>query len=227
MVTPKRDFRPKSANQADYVRAIAENDLVFCVGPAGSGKSACSVGIAVQYLKEGKVKQIVVCRPTLGCLGEKGSEMGFLPGTLHEKIDPFIQNIYDELSTYYDKKEIDKMIEDNVLRILPLYYCRGLTFHDSFVIVDEAQNAMHQELKAITTRLGSRSKMVINGDLEQSDLRSKEIPLAYWLNEILKDDKLIPICKLDTVDIVRHPVVKHVILRVREWERENQGPKGY
>jgi phosphate starvation-inducible PhoH-like protein len=220
MVTVKREFRPKGENQTDYVRAIAENDLVFCIGPAGSGKSACSVGIAVQYLKEQKIKHIVICRPTLGCLGEKGSEMGFLPGTLHEKIDPFIQNIYDELSTYFEKKEIASLIEDGIIRILPLYYCRGLTFHDSFIIVDEAQNAIHQELKAITTRLGSRSKMVINGDLEQSDLRTGDNPLAFWVTEILKDDKLIPIITLDVMDIVRHPIVKHIILSVREWEKK-------
>jgi phosphate starvation-inducible PhoH-like protein len=217
--TPKTQFKPKSSNQTDYVRAIAENDLVFCIGPAGSGKSACSVGVAVQYLMEGKVKQIVVCRPTLGCLGEKGSEMGFLPGTLNEKIDPYIQNIYDELSKYFERKDVNKMIEEGVIRILPLYYCRGLTFHDAFVIVDEAQNAIHHELKAITTRLGSRSKMVINGDLEQSDLRTDDNPLKFWINEILKDDKLVPIIQLDIVDIVRHPVVKHIILRVREWEK--------
>jgi phosphate starvation-inducible PhoH-like protein len=220
MITVKRQFHPKGENQTDYVRAIAENDLVFCIGPAGSGKSACSVGIAVQYLKEGKIKHIVICRPTLGCLGEKGSEMGFLPGTLHEKIDPFIQNIYDELSTYFERKEITSLIEDGIIRILPLYYCRGLTFHDSFIIVDEAQNAIHQELKAITTRLGSRSKMVINGDLEQSDLRTGDNPLAFWVTEILKDDKLIPIITLDVMDIVRHPIVKHIILSVREWEKK-------
>lgn len=223
----KREFKPKSDNQFEYVRSIIENDLVFCIGPAGSGKSACSIGMAIQYLNQGKVNNIVICRPTLGCLGEKGSEIGFLPGNIQEKMDPFIQNIYDELSTYYDKKYISQMIEDGILRILPIYYCRGLTFHDSFVIVDEAQNATHHELKAITTRIGSRSKMVINGDLEQSDMRSKDIPLAYWINEILKDDRLIPVVELDVTDIIRHPIVKHVILRVRDWEKKTMKPIGY
>lgn len=220
---PKREFKPKSDNQFEYVRAIAENDMVFCVGPAGSGKSACSVGMAVQYLNSGKINQIIISRPTVGCLGERGSELGFLPGNINEKMDPFVQNIYDELSTYYERKYISTMVEDGILRILPLYYCRGLTFHDSFIIVDEAQNALHSELFAITTRLGSRSKMVINGDLEQSDLKNNyDNPLSYWINEIIKDDKLIPVVKLDTIDIVRHPIVKHIIYKVREWEKNGK-----
>jgi len=215
----KRQFKPKGNNQFELARSIAENDMVFCHGPAGSGKTAVSVGLAIDYLLQGKIGKIIICRPTLGTLGEKGSEVGFLPGSLLEKVNPFIQNIYDEFYTYFSKDVVDDLINDNILEVVPMFYCRGRTFHDSFIIVDEAQNATHLELKAITTRLGSRSKMVINGDLEQSDLRSKENYLANWVNFIVKDDLKIPVVQLEVVDVVRHELVKHIIYKVREYER--------
>ncbi len=178
-----RQFKPKGQNQIEYIRAIIENDIVFCSGPAGSGKTACAVGIAIDHFMEGKVKKIIVTRPTIGTDDDRG--LGFLPGAIREKMDPYLRPIYDELATYLDSYRVEELIRSEQIEIAPLDFMRGRTFHDAFVIMDEAQNATHKQLEMVTTRLGSRSKMIINGDTTQHD-RHGACALINWVNFIVK-----------------------------------------
>lgn len=165
-----REFKPKSEHQADYIRAMAEHDMVFCIGPAGSGKTACAVGQAVRYFidDDHPIKKLILIRPTIGTDEDRIDDgIGFLKGDMLEKMSPFIRPLTDELLTYIDRNTLRNYLEQDIIEVLPLYYARGRTFHKSFVIVDECQNASFNQIQMITTRLGSKSKMVLNGDMDQ------------------------------------------------------------
>ncbi len=219
--TLRREFKPKSPNQAEYIRSIAEHELVFCVGPAGSGKTAVAVGIGIEYLISGKCKKLIITRPTVD-VGDGMDQLGYLPGDIRDKMDPYLVPIFDELTTYLMKTEVEELIRNGEIEIAPLNYMRGRTFHDTFVIVDEGQNLTHVQLTLLTTRIGSRSRMVINGDTKQHDRGGHTSPIEVWTNEILADDDEIPVCRLTKEDVVRSQIVVKVLNRLEAWENKKK-----
>jgi len=210
-----REFKAKGKNQAEYIRAIYDNDMVFCIGPAGSGKTACAIGTAINLFEQKICPKIILARPTV--LADEGDSLGFLPGDVEHKMAPFLRPMYDELNTYYDKNTLKKMIENEDIEITPLQYLRGRTFHNTVVILDEAQNATYKQLKMITTRLGRSSKMIINGDVDQHDRRGVS-DLNIWFDEIIVKVPGIGRCKLEREDIVRHKLVSAIVGVTDEYE---------
>jgi len=206
-------FNPKSQNQEEYIRTIIEKELVFCIGPAGSGKTACALATGIQYLAEKKIKKLILTRPTI----ETGGSLGYLPGGIREKMLPYLIPLFDELSKYLSKKTVEFLIVEDIIEIAPLQFCRGRTFHDAFIIVDEAQNTTFYQLEMITTRIGSRSKMVITGDICQYDVRTDVSPLEIWIDDVIGKDNDIPIVELDDSDIVRSDIVRRVLSKIRAY----------
>ncbi|MDY0074617.1 MAG: PhoH family protein [Acholeplasmataceae bacterium] len=209
-----RSIYPKTFNQKTYVEAIAQHDLVFGVGPAGTGKTYLAVAQAVADLKNNKVKKLVLTRPVV----EAGENLGFLPGDLKEKVDPYLVPLYDALYEMLGAQTTLSLMEKGVIEIAPLAYMRGRTLENAFVILDEAQNTTKVQMKMFLTRLGFASKMVITGDPSQSDL-PRGIPSG--LNHVLEllnqlDD--IRIVTFDKLDVVRHPLVQRILERYEEHE---------
>src|ERR1700686_2817677 len=165
-VGSKRQVQPKSVNQRQYLEAIEQSDMVFGVGPAGTGKTYLAVAMAVSFLVAKKVQRIILARPAV----EAGERLGFLPGTLQEKVDPYLRPLYDALYDLLDPEKVDKMLEKNVIEVAPLAFMRGRTLNDAFIIMDEAQNTTPEQMKMVLTRTGFNSKMVVNGDITQIDL---------------------------------------------------------
>jgi phosphate starvation-inducible PhoH-like protein len=213
-----RVFKPKSENQSNYVRMIVENDLTFCIGPAGSGKTSVCVGIAMGHLLNNKCDQIIITRPTIGTDEEYSKGIGFLPGSLRDKMDPYLRPIYDEMLTYIDKHSLEQALYDETIEIAPLDFMRGRTFHNAFVIMDEAQNCSYQQIKMFVTRLGKSSRMVINGDIDQFD-RKGHCALDEWFNDIIPEINGIGRIELDKGDIVRHSLVSAILTATEEYER--------
>ncbi len=211
-----REFKPKTPNQSNYVRAIAESDVIFCTGPAGTGKTAVAVGIACEHLVHGKVNKIVITRPVV----EAGRGIGYLPGTANEKLHPYLLPILDEMSIYFTDFEIQKLIHTNIIEIAPLEYMRGRNFHRSFMILDEAQNATYDQLKMFITRIGSNSKCIVNGDLRQSDLERNGTTGLQIFVESLGDVEGVSIHALTPVDIIRNPIINKILAKL-----ENQNVK--
>lgn len=205
-----KEFKPKTVNQSNYVRAIAESDVILCTGPAGTGKTAVAVGIAVEHLVNGKINKLVITRPVV----EAGRGIGFLPGTANEKLHPYLLPILDELGVYLSVPEIRKYMDHNLIEVAPLEYMRGRTFGSAFALLDEAQNATFDQLKMFITRLGRGSKCIINGDLRQSDLeRNGKIGLQTVI-EKLTDLPNVAIVELTTEDIVRNPIIAGILARL-------------
>jgi phosphate starvation-inducible PhoH-like protein len=205
-----KHFKPKTANQENYVISIAENLVTLCRGPAGTGKTATAVGIACEYLSMGKVNNIVITRPVV----ETGSiGLGFLPGDLEDKMDPYLRPIFDELHLYLGFDEVEYYIETGVIEISPLEYMRGRNFHNTFVILDEAQNADKKQLKMLLTRIGRNSKCIVNGDITQSDL---DISGYEFVWKRLKDCPQVGLIKLTTADIIRSPHLAQIISRLED-----------
>ncbi len=209
-----RTFKAKSKNQAEYVRSVYDNDMVFCIGPPGAGKTACAIGTAVSMFEKGIVTKIVLARPVVTV--DNIDNIGFLPGDLEAKMDPYLRPMFDEIFTYYDKALVGRMMHENVLEISPLEYLRGRTFHNSVVILDEAQNATYSQLKMITTRLGRKSKMIINGDITQSDINNSGLQL--WYDKIVNDIVGIGRVELERSDIVRHKLVSAIVGKCEDHE---------
>lgn len=200
-------IRIKTLGQKVYVEAIQQNDVIFGLGPAGTGKTFLAVTLAVKALKRGEVKRIVLTRPAV----EAGESLGFLPGDLKEKVDPYLRPVYDALYRILGKEQARRLMERDIIEIAPLAYMRGRTLEDAFVILDEAQNTTIMQMKMFLTRLGFHSKMVINGDASQIDLPKK---VSSGLLDAC--EKLVGIPRIDTVhfsskDVVRHPVVAKII----------------
>lgn len=205
-------IKVKSANQHDYIKNIEKCDLVFGVGPAGTGKTFLAVCMAVKMLNDKEVNKIIIARPAV----EAGENLGFLPGDLKEKVDPYLQPIYDGLHQLMGATIVDRLIERKIIEIAPLAYMRGRTLNDAFVILDEAQNTTKEQMKMFLTRLGVNSKMVITGDDSQIDLRNKkDSGLVHAIN-VLGDIKGIKITKLDAVDVMRHYLVRRIISAYNE-----------
>ncbi|WP_096153349.1 MULTISPECIES: PhoH family protein [Bacillus] len=211
-----KPIRVKTHGQRQYVAAIRKNDLVFGIGPAGTGKTYLAVVMAISALKNGQVKRIILTRPAV----EAGESLGFLPGDLKEKVDPYLRPLYDALHDVFGSEHTQRLIERGVIEIAPLAYMRGRTLDDAFVILDEAQNTTQAQMKMFLTRLGFGSKMVITGDVSQVDLpKGVKSGLAVAKN-ILSGVKGITFITLDQSDVVRHQLVAKIINAYETFEKE-------
>lgn len=202
-----RSIRVKNFGQRQYVNAIKHNDITFGIGPAGTGKTYLAVAMAVAALKRGEVERIILTRPAV----EAGESLGFLPGDLQEKIDPYLRPIYDALNDIFGADHTQRLMERGVIEIAPLAYMRGRTLDGAFVILDEAQNTTNAQMKMFLTRLGFGSKMVVNGDISQIDLPHGTRSGLISAKRILKDIKSIKFVQFTAEDVVRHPVVARII----------------
>lgn len=206
--------KAKTANQRKLVKESEKNDLVFAVGPAGTGKSYTAVALAVRALKNKEVRRIILTRPAV----EAGEHLGFLPGDLKEKLDPYLQPLYDALRDMIPTEKLKEMLEDGTIQIAPLAFMRGRTLDSAYVILDEAQNATKSQLKMFLTRMGRSAKFIINGDSSQIDLpRNQQSGLAHSI-DILKNVKGVGIVVFDEKDVIRHDLVKKIILAYKEKE---------
>jgi phosphate starvation-inducible PhoH-like protein len=203
----KRMVQPRSINQRRYFEAIEECDMVFGVGPAGTGKTYLAVAMAASALLAKKVSRIILVRPAV----EAGERLGFLPGTLQEKVDPYLRPLYDALYDLLEQDKVDKMMERNVIEVAPLAFMRGRTLNDAFIIMDEAQNTTSEQMKMFLTRLGNNSKAVITGDVTQIDLPNPKKSGLVEAIEILRGVDGIRFCHFEDGDVVRHHLVQRVI----------------
>jgi phosphate starvation-inducible protein PhoH and related proteins len=203
----KRIVQPRSINQRRYFEAIEECDMVFGVGPAGTGKTYLAVAMAASALLAKKVSRIILVRPAV----EAGERLGFLPGTLQEKVDPYLRPLYDALYDLLEQDKVDKMLERGVIEVAPLAFMRGRTLNDAFIIMDEAQNTTSEQMKMFLTRLGNNSKAVITGDVTQIDLPNPKKSGLVEAIEILRGVDGIRFCHFEDGDVVRHHLVQRVI----------------
>jgi len=203
----KRAVQPRSTNQRKYVEAIEQNDMVFGVGPAGTGKTYLAVAMAVAAMNAKKVSRIVLVRPAV----EAGERLGFLPGTLQDKVDPYLRPLYDALYDLLDPEKVDKMLEKNVIEVAPLAFMRGRTLNDAFIIMDEAQNTTIEQMKMFLTRMGNNSKAVITGDITQIDLPNPRKSGLLDAINILDGVEGIQFCHFEDCDVVRHALVQRIV----------------
>ena len=210
-------IRARTVNQARLVESIAKNDLVFAVGPAGTGKTYTGVAMAVKALKNKEVKRIVLTRPAV----EAGENLGFLPGDLKEKLDPYMQPLYDALRDMIPAEKLASYIEKGTIQIAPMAFMRGRTLDDAFVILDEAQNTTHNQMKMFLTRMGKNTKFVITGDPGQIDLPRRVISGLKEALLVLSDVNGIDVIQLDGRDVIRHQLVKKVIDAYKKTEHHN------
>ena len=210
-------IKARTVNQARLVESIQTNDLVFAVGPAGTGKTYTGVAMAVKALKNKEVKRIVLTRPAV----EAGENLGFLPGDLKEKLDPYMQPLYDALRDMIPTEKLSSYIEKGTIQIAPMAFMRGRTLDDAFVILDEAQNTTHNQMKMFLTRMGKNTKFVITGDPGQIDLPRRVISGLKEALLILSDVKGIDVIRLDGRDVIRHKLVKKVIDAYKKTEHNN------
>ena len=216
--TPKRSVIPKSKKQKEYVRALKTNQIIMSLGPAGTGKTYLAVAVALTMLLEKKVERIILSRPAV----EAGERLGFLPGDMKDKIDPYLRPLYDSLYDLLDYNKIQKKIESGEIEIAPLAFMRGRTLKNSFAILDEAQNATKTQVKMFLTRIGENSKLVVNGDPSQIDLPNKKQSGLIESQTILKGIKEISIINFDHQDVIRHPLVTKIV----EAYQNNTNDKG-
>jgi phosphate starvation-inducible PhoH-like protein len=211
----KKVLAPKTVNQRRYLEAIERNDMVFGIGPAGTGKTYLAVAMAVSALVNKQVSRIILTRPAV----EAGERLGFLPGTLQEKIDPYLRPLYDALFDMLDSERVEKFLERNTIEVAPIAFMRGRTLNDSFIILDEAQNSTPEQMKMVLTRQGFNSKMVINGDITQIDLPNARRSGLLDAMEVLKGVEGISFVQFDEKDVVRHSLVQRI---VKAYERYNE-----
>ena len=205
--TPRTSVIARSKKQSDYIKALKENDIVMSLGPAGTGKSFLAVSVAVALLMEKKVERVILSRPAV----EAGEKLGFLPGDMKEKVDPYLRPLYDALYELFGSDKIDKKIATGEIEIAPLAFMRGRTLKNCFAILDEAQNATETQIKMFLTRIGENSKLAVNGDPSQIDLINKSQSGLIKSKNILKDLNEIKIIEFDHTDVVRHPLVSKII----------------
>lgn len=209
-------IKAKTPNQLRMVQAVKTSDMVIGVGPAGTGKTYTAIALAVKALKNREVKRIILSRPAV----EAGENLGFLPGDLKEKIDPYLQPLYDALDDMIPNKRLRDLMEDGIIQIAPLAYMRGRTLDNAFVILDEAQNATFNQFKMFLTRMGLNSKYIINGDTTQIDLPKKSQSGLLQALYILRNIPEIQVIQFDEKDIVRHPLVKKIVLAYDSYYKE-------
>ena len=205
--TPKKSVIARSKRQSEYIESLRKNDIIFALGPAGTGKSFLAVSVAITMLMEKKIGKVILSRPAV----EAGEKLGFLPGDMKEKVDPYLRPLYDALYDLFGYEIINKKIENGEIEIAPLAFMRGRTLKNSFAILDEAQNATSTQIKMFLTRIGENSRLVVNGDPSQIDLINKSNSGLKKSVEILKDIKGIQIIEFDHTDVVRHPLVSKII----------------
>ena len=205
--TPKKSVIPRSEKQKNYIRALKETDIVISAGPAGTGKTFLAVAVALTMLLEKKIERIILSRPAV----EAGERLGFLPGDMREKVDPYLRPLYDSLYDLLDFEKIQKKIEVGDIEIAPLAFMRGRTLKNSFAILDEAQNATDTQIKMFLTRIGENSKIVINGDPSQIDLPNKTMSGLNRSKKLLGHLKEISVVDFDHTDVVRHPLVSKIV----------------
>ena len=203
----KRIVQPRSINQRRYVEAIEQNDMVFGVGPAGTGKTYLAVAMAVAAMNAKKISRIVLVRPAV----EAGERLGFLPGTLQEKVDPYLRPLYDALYDLLEPERVEKMLEKNIIEVAPLAFMRGRTLNDAFIIMDEAQNTTIEQMKMFLTRMGANSKAVITGDITQIDLPNPRKSGLLDAINILDGVEGIQFCHFVDSDVVRHALVQRIV----------------
>ena len=205
--TPKKTVIARSKKQSDYINALTKNDITMALGPAGTGKSFLAVSVAMTMLFEKKVEKVILSRPAV----EAGEKLGFLPGDMKEKVDPYLRPLYDALYDLFGFEKINKKIESGEIEIAPLAFMRGRTLKNSFAILDEAQNATLTQIKMFLTRIGENSKIVVNGDPTQIDLINKSQSGLIKSKKILNKVKEIKLIEFDHKDVVRHPLVTKII----------------
>ena len=205
--TPKKSVIPRSEKQKNYVRALRESDIIISCGPAGTGKTFLAVAVALTMLLDKKIERIILSRPAV----EAGERLGFLPGDMREKVDPYLRPLYDSLYDLLDFEKIQKRIEIGDIEIAPLAFMRGRTLKNSFAILDEAQNATDTQIKMFLTRIGENSKIVINGDPSQIDLPNKSLSGLNRSKELLGHLNEISVVDFDHSDVVRHPLVSKIV----------------
>jgi len=211
-----RIIKPRTPNQLKIVQSVAKNDMVFVTGPAGTGKTYISVALAVKALKNKEVKRIILTRPAV----EAGEHLGFLPGDMKEKLDPYMQPLYDALFDMIPGQKLQDYMENNVIQIAPLAFMRGRTLDNAFVILDEAQNTTRSQMKMFLTRMGMNAKFIITGDPSQTDLIKNQKSGLKEALELLKDIEGVDIIRLSDNDVVRHPLVKKIIDVYKKVEKK-------
>jgi len=216
--TLKLKIRPKTVGQKKYLEAIEKNDIVFSIGPAGTGKTYLAVAVAVSALKEKQVKRIVLVRPAV----EAGESLGFLPGDIRAKVDPYLRPVYDALHDMIPAERIKKLIELGTIEILPLAFMRGRTLNNTFVILDEAQNTTSAQMKMFLTRLGEGSRAIITGDITQIDLDDKRGSGLVLIQKILTGIKGIKFSYLTDKDVVRHQLVQRILRAYERYEKKGR-----
>jgi phosphate starvation-inducible PhoH-like protein len=210
-----RSISPKGINQKRYVDAMRRNDIVFGIGPAGTGKTYLAMAMALAHLFEKKVKRIIITRPAV----EAGEKLGFLPGDMMEKVNPYLRPLHDALFDMVESEKAENLIERGVVEVAPLAFMRGRTLNDSFIVLDEAQNATREQMKMFLTRIGESSKAAITGDITQVDLPSQRRSGLVEVNDILRGIPGIAFCEFSQRDVVRHPLVQEIIMA---YERANE-----
>ncbi len=217
--TPKKSVIARSEKQSEYIKALKENDIVMSLGPAGTGKSFLAVSVAITLLMEKKIDRVILSRPAV----EAGEKLGFLPGDMKEKVDPYLRPLYDALYELFGADKIEKKIETGEIEIAPLAFMRGRTLKNCFAILDEAQNATETQIKMFLTRIGENSKLVVNGDPSQVDLINKRDSGLIKSKNILKDLNEIKVIEFDHNDVVRHPLVSKIIKAYQNKSIDDKG----
>ena len=207
---------PRSENQLKLVEGFAKNDMVFAIGPAGSGKTYTAIALAVRALKNKEIKKIILSRPAV----EAGEKLGFLPGDMKDKIDPYLQPLYDALQDMIPAAKLKEYMEPNIIQIAPLAFMRGRTLNDAVVILDEAQNTTTQQIKMFLTRMGMNTKMIVTGDMTQIDLPASQTSGLVQALRILKGVKGISFVELNKKDIVRHKLVERIVDAYEKFDKE-------
>lgn len=207
-------LKPRTENQKNYIRNVAENSITFCQGVAGSGKTHIAIGMAIEYLLDNKVKKIIITRPVI----EAGEKIGYLPGTAEEKLHPYLLPILDEINHFITVPHYLALKLNNKIEVVPLGLMRGRNFHDCFIVADECQNASYEQLKMLLTRIGNNSKMILTGDIQQSDL-SRHLQGGF-IDLINALDGVDGICtsKLESSDIIRNPIIGRILSRLENHE---------
>lgn len=216
--TFRHKLKPRTKNQQEYIRTVAENVITFCQGVAGSGKTHIAVGMAIEYLLEEKVNKIVITRPVV----ESGEKIGYLPGTAEEKLHPYLLPLLDEVHYFISAGQYNSLKLNNRIEIVPLGLMRGRNFHNSFIVADECQNASYDQLKMLLTRIGNNSKMVLTGDVSQSDLNRHMQGGFYNMIKALDGVDGIGVSLLDHSDIIRNPIISKIISRLDSYEAGKQ-----
>lgn len=209
------DIRAKTFRQRQYIQAVRSHDMTFCIGPAGTGKTFLAAVLGVQALLNNECERLILTRPAV----EAGEKLGFLPGDLQQKVNPYLRPLYDALFEFIDPEKIPSLMERGVIEVAPIAYMRGRTLNNAFVILDEAQNTTPSQMKMILTRLGFRSRMVVTGDLTQTDLPTNQTSGLAMAEKILRSVEGIAFCHLTKADVVRHPLVQRIVAAYEHYEQ--------